>query len=109
MVFVCSFGWFSFFIGEGLINGTTYNVAPGSYNLNDLLQAIVNLTNVAITYYDIPNLITISNTTAFTLNCNIPNSISYVYGFNPNLTYSGQTSAPSKASGLLLFYLFEHG
>ena len=55
-------------------NGTPYSITPGSYNLNDLLQAIAT-TNLEISYNDIPNLISFSNVTTFTLNFNVSLSI----------------------------------
>ena len=56
-------------------NGTPYSITPGSYNLNDLLQAIATATNLEISYNDIPNLISFSNVTTFTLNFNVSLSI----------------------------------
>lgn len=73
--------------GLGSNPSTLITITPGCYTLNELLQALQTdlsfLGTVSITFSQITNLITISNSVAFSLDTNIENSLSVAIGFPP--------------------------
>lgn len=76
-------------------NSVNYGLSPGCYSLNDLTQALqallAPLGTVTVSYDNIAGFVTITNSVAFSLTFGA-NSVAKLIGFNPGLTFTGQTS-----------------
>lgn len=73
------------------VDDVLYTITPGSYTLNDILQALANSTPLTFAYNDITNKILISGAAIFEIDFSLPFSMNKLLGFK-NIFYSGATS-----------------